>query len=247
MAAQDNTQGGKKSKIGLIILIAFVGLVVTFVALTALNVFGLRDNIVMPFLRNVPVIGNLINDPEGELDPLAAALLRVAELEEELRLRDAEIARHEAEMLAMEEEWEEIIAYAFGSVVELMILREMAEDFEEFIINREIFERELAEGNPEAFENFFATMHPVLAETIFRELMAGRVAGLQREQYLDIWSAMSPAAVANIIMARDMTTTNMAMLVSIFRDLPYATVARILEAIPDSNQAGAIAAAMYVP
>ncbi|MCL2170431.1 MAG: hypothetical protein FWB74_10475, partial [Defluviitaleaceae bacterium] len=201
-AAKAQGQGTKKkSKVGLIIALALVGVVGAFVLLTAFNVFGLRDDIVMPFLRNVPLIGRFIPAAEGadDYDPAATAL----RTEQELRLHIEELERQMAELEAETSEAMAGLADLFGHLaeneIELMRLRALEEAFAQFMAEREQFEREVIENNPDAYINWFETMNPDRAEEIYQELIADMVAGYGREHYLNMWAEMHPASVAGAI------------------------------------------------
>lgn len=251
MAKSKAAAGGqeKKSKIGLIILLAFIGIVVIFVLLTAFNIFGMRDNVVMPILRNVPFVGSFVPDapPYDESNPLAVANRVEAELRAEIEVLQERINELEEETSDMVGEFTNIVNNAIEDEVELNRLREMEEDQQEFLANREAFERAIIEENMYAFEEWIETAHPDLVERIFTELMAGRIAGEQRQHYINVWGAMPPAAVALAIVSRDMATTEMPLLVSVMRGLPYETAANILAAIPDPVVRGAVMAHMYTP
>jgi len=239
----------KKGKIGLIILLAFVGVVGVFVLLTALNAFGLRDNVVMPFLRNVPFVGGFVPEaePTDETDPSAIYGRTIAELEAQIAALQNEIDELQGDMEDMADEWFEAVVDALESSVELERLREIEESHAQFLADREAFERGVIEGDLEAFERYMETIHPDLIIEIYTNLMEERIAGLDRQHYLDVWAAMSPAAIARFIMARDMATTDMPLLVSVLRDLPPARSATIIDAIPDPNVAGAIVTHKFVP
>ena len=251
MAKSKTAAGGqeKKSKVGLIILLAFIGIIVIFVLLTAFNIFGMRDNVVMPALRNIPFVGSFVPDapPFDESDPLAVAGRVEAELRAEIEDLQARINELEEETSDMVGEFTHIVNNAIESEVELDRLREMEEGHIEFLENREAFERAIIEENIDAFEEWITTAHPELVERIYTELIADRVAGEQRQHYLNVWSAMSASSVALSIVSRDMATTDMPLLVSVLRGLPPGTAANILDAIPDAVVRGAIMMHMYTP
>jgi len=230
----------KKGKVGLIILIAFIAVVGGFVLLTAFNVFGLRDDVVMPFLRNVPLIGSFITDAD---DPLVLAARR----EEELTERGTELETRIAQLEAQIESERAQVDEANRNMLELNRLREMERGHNEHLANREAFERALAEGNIDDFTEWFETIHEELAILIYEELTADTIAGYRRQHYLNVWAEMTPTAVSNAIMARDMVTTNMPLLVSVFRDMNARDVALILNALPDSDARGAILTHFYSP
>ena len=239
---------GKKSKIGLIIALALVGVVGGFVLLTAFNVFELRDDIVMPFLRNVPLFGRLIpGAAEDDYDPATAALRTEQELRLKIEDLERQLAELEAETSGVLDAWGGLVGDLAESELELLRLRIMEELFALHIAEREQFEREIIEGNPDAFINWFQTMNPDRADEIYMELIADLVAGYRREHYLNMWSAMHPASIAGAIMAREMHLTDLPLLISVLRDFSYETSAAILQAIPDPEVRGALLTHTYVP
>ncbi|MDR2167850.1 MAG: hypothetical protein LBE35_08405 [Clostridiales bacterium] len=241
----------KKGKAGLIALIAFVLVVGGLVAMVAFNVFGLRDNVVMPFLRNVPLVGDFVPGAEevegGEVyDPTIVLLEQIDELraqnsglQERLDVAENFVNSFEDDMTAMYNTISE-------NELELERLREMERDHARIAANREAFERGVIEGNLDAFMEFFETVHPDLAEEIYTRETAHMVAGYRRQHYLDVWTVMSPIAIGRAIEADNMAATDMPLLVSVFRDLPEATVARILENVSEPTRT-AILRQMYTP
>jgi hypothetical protein len=81
---------------------------------------------------------------------------------------------------------------------------------------------------------------------VYTELTADIVAGYRRQHYLNVWSAMSAAAVAQSIQAADLILTDMPLIVSVFRDLPHTTVAAILNNLDPVTRA-LITVQMYTP
>jgi hypothetical protein len=219
----------KKGMLGLIVLLALVILILIFIALTAFNAFGLRDNMLYPLLRNVPVIGNMIPDPiYGEAEGVDIAVT-VAELEAETYTLAAENASLEAQLENLTGTIEQLER-------ENARLAEFEALHEERTAQREAFDRDLAMENPEAFMNFFETTHPGLAEELFISITQEQFDEERWRNYLASWINMNPLQVANVI--ESMLTTDMRLIVRVMLELPEPFRGNILNSLaPDSAAA----------
>ena len=219
----------KKGKVGLIIMLVIIVLILGFVALTAFNVFGLRDNIIYPLLRNVPVVGNMIPSPdyaEAEGEDFAAAM---AELEAETYYLTAENASLAAELENLTDMLELLER-------EVIHLEEFAYAYNQFVIDRETFYRDTAMENPDAFMNFFETMQPDLAQELYSMIALQQIEEERWRNYLASWSNMHHAQVAMVI--ESMLTTDMRLIVAVMNDLPEPFRGNILNSMaPDSAAA----------
>jgi len=225
-----NKTNDKKGKSGLIVLIVFIVVVAVAITLTALNAFGLRDNVLVPMLRNVPIIGGFMPDaPIGE-DTIDYGSI-ILELEgqiETLReenaslLEDVDSLYEIARILEQENEW----------------LREFETLHDERTAAFEELQRAVVEEEQDAFMEFFATMHPALQEEIFRELAGLQARAEEWENYVGAWGAMSPAAVAQAIEV--MATTHMNLVTDVLPDLPLQTRAAILNALETDTRAAVL-------
>jgi len=229
-AKKEQNSAGKKGKVGLIIILVLVVLILAGAAMMAFNVFGIRDNTVVPMLRNVPLVGGLL--PEAEVDPYAAEAERY-DFEATIAALQATIADLEAEIehiTAMEIEVEEQLAGLFGTMAEHYLEMERLREIERLHLqieaNRAQFEREVAEENPDAFINFFETMHPDTMEEIVRQLMSVRARDERWEGYVATWTAMNPRNVAWAI--EEMASTNMQLIVEVMPYIPENSRAAIL-------------------
>ncbi|MCL2620100.1 MAG: hypothetical protein FWD97_04105 [Defluviitaleaceae bacterium] len=222
MKKEQKKAAGKKSKVWLIILLAFVVIVGGFTALVAFDVFGLRTNVVMPMLRNLPIVGPMFAEeydletglPVQTYDPSAT----VAILEAQIAVMEQQLADATANYEAIVDEMSVLETTINEHELENERLREIEEHHMEILADRERFEREVAEGNPEAFNNFFATMHPELAEEIYTAAMNQRALDERWQNYLSSWGSASPINVARAIEL--MATTDMPMIARVMVDLP---------------------------
>jgi len=218
----------RKGKVGLIVLLAVIALILAIVALIVFNVFGLRDNVIYPLLRNVPVISNIVPD-NGVAVNNGDISIDIAELEAETYALSIENASLEAQLEILTGRIEQLER-------ENQRLAEFEANHEQFLSDRETFYRDMAMENPDAFMNFFDTMHPALAEELFISIAQEQVRDERWRNYLASWSNMNPVQVALVI--ESMLTTDMRLIVDVMLELPEPFRGTILNALaPDSAAA----------
>ena len=139
-AAKKGKGGKKKGKGGLIVLLAFIVVVLGAVLLIAFNVFGLRDDVVMPLLRNTPVINKLIpEDPDAQVSLAQKNIM----LEEAMAALELQLAQPEAANDKLAGDLELIERALTLNDLELTRLREIESGQVAFANSRERFEREV--------------------------------------------------------------------------------------------------------
>jgi len=230
--AASSKKAGKKSKVGLIILIVVILIVAGGVTTIALDLFGFRTQVVIPFLRNVPLVGNLMPDEEYAYDEPA--------LDPNVVIRDLQALvdslNRQNEILQTENEfWDDITA---GLMAEVARLQEFADLHDERTAAHDEFLRAVAEEEPDAFVAFFATMNPALMEEILREHADGIVRDERWSGYISAWAASNPVLVAQAI--ETMITTDMPLIVSVMQDLPVHSQASILNALDTDSRAAVL-------
>ena len=229
-APESDMKAPKRGKLGLIVLLTLIGLILIFIALTAFNVFGLRDNMLYPLLRNVPLISNIIPDPVyNDVNGVDMAAT-VAELETEALALAAENA-------SLETQLENLTGIIEQLERENARLAEFEAAHGEFLIARETFYRNIAEENPETFMIFFETMHPALAAEMASDITAAQNVEEEWRNYLASWSYMHPVQVANVI--EGMHTTDMRLIVRVMLELPEPFRGNVLNSLPP-DIAGAV-------
>lgn len=227
--ADKKDKKGKKGKSGLIVLIVIVLLLAGAVTATVLNLFGLRDNVLVPFLRNVPIIGNMM--PADTATPAIDPAVTIAQLETQLQDLEGQNA-------SLEDNLETLNAITADLEAEINRLQEFEQQHYERVAAHMEFMRATAEADPEAFIEFFSTMYPALQEEIFREIMGQRYNDERWENYISAWGAANPGLVALSI--ETMITTDMPLIVSVMNDLPVSTRASILNALEVESRAAVL-------
>jgi len=230
--ANSSKKAGGKSKVGLIILIVVILIVAGGVTSIALDLFGFRTEVIIPFLRNVPVVGNLMPDAESQYDEPA--------LDPDITIRDLQALvdslNRQNELL--QAEIESLYAIGIGLELENARLQEFADLHDERTAAFDEFMRALAEEEPEALMEFFQTMHPALREEILREHADGFVRDERWESYTSTWAVTNPRLVAQAI--ETMITTDMPLIVDVMRDLPYHIRGAILDALDTDSRAAVL-------
>jgi hypothetical protein len=101
-------KGEKRSRGGLIFLVLILLLIGAIVAVIALNVGGIRENHIMRYLRNAPLIGSQFSSPEEDpIDELSPEELRrrylaqrdqISSLQSQIASRDEQLANANAQI-----------------------------------------------------------------------------------------------------------------------------------------------------
>jgi len=221
----------RRGKVGLIVLLSIIALILIFVALVAFNVFGLRDNMLYPVLRNVPLVGNMIPDATYSAADNEDFAANFAELEAERYDLAAENALLEAQLENLTVMIEQIER-------ENTRLAEFAAMHDDFLTDRERFYRDTAMENPDAFLNFFETMHPALADELFRTLIQEQIDEERWRNYLASWSNMHHAQVAMVV--ESMLTTDMRLIVDVMMALPEPFRGNILNSMAPESAAAVL-------
>jgi len=229
-AAKKEAKGDKKGKSGLIVLIVIIVISAAAVTMTVLNAFGLRDNVLVPMLRNIPVIGGLM--PESSDYALQANFELIIEGLE------GRIAELEAENASLSGNLENIHDIARVLEQENAFNREFADMHDERTAAHNEFVRAVAEENPDALMEFFAASNPALLEEILWDLIALQMRAEEWENYIGVWGAMNPVLVAQAI--ETMALTHMPLIVSVLPDLPVQTRAAILNALEADTRAAVL-------
>lgn len=217
----------KKGKGGLIVLIVIILILAGTTTMTVLDVAGLRSDVLVPFLRDLPLIGGLMPEAEETPPPVDPAAL-IAQLE-------AQIAALEGENASLEADLESLLEIALGLEQENEFLQEFQERHDEREAALAEFQRARAEEEPDAFMEFFATLNPDLAEEIFRDLSSLALQAERWQDYVSVWGAANPTLVAQAI--EEMIFTDMALIVAALQDLPVPQRAAIINALSTDARA----------
>ena len=232
-------KGGGTAKILTVVIISsFLGLLVAIALILYFNLFNIRDRYVTGWVQNVPIVGTMIIPLEDEV-PLAVD--RGAPRNELI----AEIERLELALRESNERFDllnDSIADLNSEVNRLRLFEE-----ERLVLNmeREEFDRRIAEGDPANFAEFFENMNPENAEALFAEIIATQQQDRELRRFINTFSAMEDvdaAAIAEEMLARG----EMRLVVRILSNLRPEQAGAILASMEPEN-AAAVASQMEPP
>lgn len=218
----------KKGKGGFAALMIILILVVGFIALVKLDVFGLGSNILGPSLREVPVL-NLILPAEAE-EIIAPEVIEINYQFETVE-EAIEVIKERDKTLKEMTEQAEINSEAYDALVlENQRLKVFEAEQVKFQANKDTFDSLVAEqADPTAYMALVETAYPENALAIYSELVKDKVFSEEVMANAQMYASMKPADAAAIMEITHLSDMEM--------------VSEILLSI-DSTKAGAILAAM---
>ena len=221
----------KKKKGGLIVLFIIILLVGGIAAAIAMNLFGIRENHILPLLRQIPLVGNLIpaaeypewaSEPEVDYAAIAAGL-------------EGDVARLQSQLTRLQSDFESLSSRNEDNIRELTRLREIEAQQLVHRDNVDEFERRLAEGDPLAFASFFESINPDHAARLYEEILGINIRDARWASYIALWGALRPAGVAEVI--ESMIVTDMPLIISVLEELDLSTQRRIVDALDVETRA----------
>ena len=241
--------GGRKSRkrtviIPIVLVLVLVG---GLTAILGFNVFNIRDQYIMPPLRNIPFVGNFIPEAAGfkyvyeyqyidgeyvevavavavepELAPAAIPEDVIALMEE---LEATRIALAQAQ--ALNEQYAE-------SVLVLQTYRDFITHYRE---QRQLFDEMVAMGDPDAFAAFYEEVDPDNAARLFTLIRARREVDREFRRFAATYAEMNTdeaASLFSLLLASNselliniLLTFNTAQRAAIFNEMDSADVAVI--------------------
>lgn len=196
----DNSASKPKKKkwvivIPIILAFIFIG---GLTAIFGFNVFNIRDGLIYPPLRVIPIVGNFI--PESgelyiEVDGQQVAVQQVVDVSELQAALEEKMA--EVEQLRTELNRAEIIQRQYES--DIAILRERQGRIDEYEQMRARFEVMIAEGDPNAFAEFFERVYPERAEAIFARIRFQTEADRAFRRYVNALIEMEPRDAGEVV------------------------------------------------
>jgi len=235
--AKTNLGGGKdfqdikpKSKkrliIKLLIFLLVIGLIVgAGVAVFVFNVFDIREQHVRPLIEDVPIVSNLL--PEVEITYLEPQIT-VEDLQVDIAALNQQLAALEAErdnlrnLNAMQTEH-----IARLTEVEANQLRFTAEIAE--------FNRQIAEGSPVNFVNWFESIREENLELLYNEISADLDVRQRIDGYVASFETMSARNASTIL--EQMMTTELELVLAIMAELSLTQRSSVLTAMETNNAA----------
>ena len=228
---------GRFPIVPLVLVVLFIG---GLTAIFGFNVFNIRDGVIFPPLRNLPVVGNLIPGPDpavtyvyvnGYMVPeVPVQEPQAPEIDANIVALMAELEATRAELnqaLALNEQFEE-------TVTALQTYRDLITDFNQ---QREQFDYMVAMGDPNAFASFYEEMFPENAAQLFAQIRATQQVDRQFRNYARTYAEMNTDAAAEVfaimlnqnplLLVQIIETFNTVQRADVFNEMEAADVARI--------------------
>ncbi len=216
----------KPGKVGLIILLVVLFLAAAVVVTWIFDLFGLREQVYIPLLRNVPIVNNLLPPPAdaaGTPQVLSQEqlLAKVKDLETQLDKSDQDLkAANDKNKLFTDE------------LTRLQAIENQQLDFK---AEKEAYERAVAEKDPNAFVKFFESVSPETAESIYRELKGTVEDNKNLKNYVATYQNMDETAAAKVL--EELVTTDMDLVVLILKNIDTKKTSAILASMTPANAA----------
>jgi len=144
-------KGEKKGKGGIIAIVIVVLLLGGIVLIMALNLFGFREDVVMPYLRNAPLIGSFFPDPEE--DPLAELT------PEQLR---SEHTQQALQIESLEDQIRRLTNDLQSANAQILDLSRFRDDWLSFLTAQAQLGQLVAHHDPQVFLNFLLEHHNLI-------------------------------------------------------------------------------------
>lgn len=219
-------KGGKGKIIFLIILILIAGIAV---AIFGFNVFNLRDEYVYPALRGVPVIGGLIPEEENAQEDEYSGLTR-----EQLIVQNKKLA---SEKKGLEEDNKTLSDRIAENDKEITRLKEFEANQTKFQSEKAEFDQRIAENDLTAYKDYYESIYPENADSIYREIVTQEAANKEIKQYVQTFENMKKDAAAKVL--EEMIGTDMDLVVRILNNISAEKRGAILGAMDSANAAAA--------
>jgi len=211
----------KKGKAGLIVILVLVLLIGGLILIIGLNLFNFREGVVMSYLRNAPLIGNLLPAAEQEnYDEIPLELWPPGQLAERIRELEREVDTLEAQL-------HEMVERSRADALRIARLYPFYENWSEYQRVVAEFNAMVARGDPERYLAFFAYILPEFHEQLARDSM---LLYRYQESVMSIVRsllAMQERNAAEIL--EDLRTTDLMLLTNVLNAMGDTRRGEILE------------------
>ncbi|MCL1989022.1 MAG: hypothetical protein FWG64_13785 [Firmicutes bacterium] len=214
----------KKSKAPIIIILVLFFLILgAAAAIFGLNVFNIRDGYILPTVRNIPIVGNLVPEMgqtvyiNGEAVEIPVAA-DTSELEAIIATLTAELSETQAAL----SQAEALNAQFSETVSVLQTYRDLITDYRQ---SRQEFDEMIAMGDPAGFAAFYESVDPENAARLFSQITAQQQFDRAFRNFAATYSAMGADAAELFSI---MLTTQPETLINILQTFNTAQRATIL-------------------
>lgn len=223
---KDGFKPGKRSKGPIVAVIVIVMLVAAAAVLLYMNIFRIRD-MTYDLLRKVPIVGSLV--PEAEETP-------------EDKYAGMTMDEFAAKNQSLERELERLRAELSDSqtkndlyVREIARLSEFEGMQEQYLADKDAFDREIFDRDPLAYKKYYDQISPKNAETFYKEAVVIEQASAEVKSYLSKIGGMDEKAAAAAL--EELIPTDIDLVVYIMRGLGDDKASLVLENMSRANAA----------
>ena len=218
----------KKKSRGIASFLILFFILAALVCIIVFNLFNLRDRYIYPFLSRIPLIGGFIpisaNNPE-ELNAMTPDQMTARINELEFQLSQAQ------------DELEAAKDTIVNNRMEIDRLKTFESQQLQFKHDKAAFDQQVAMGDPEAYANYYQSIYPENAETLYPKAAGEASVNAGVKKYLSDIKAMDEVSAANML--RLMIGADMDLVVTIMRGLDSRIAGNILSEM-DSQTAASI-------
>ncbi|MCL2874014.1 MAG: hypothetical protein FWE29_03685 [Defluviitaleaceae bacterium] len=217
---------------GLVVKLVAVLLVASIFAAFWFNVFGVRDNYLMPVLQRIPVVNNLLPMTEEE-DPYES--MTQAELIATIESLRREVGEKEEQIQSLSDR-SNILA---GQVETLTQFRDQQAQFR---ADKEEFDRMIVGGGPIDFARFFERVDPENAAILYQDAIRREHHNRDFANYVSMIQAMEARSAADMLSR--LIRSNPDLVASVLRSMDNRISGEVLSAM-SAQDAALIVNRMY--
>lgn len=221
----------KKKGFPIIPVLVLVVIIGGIVAVLAFNVLGIREQYIMPYLRNAPLIGGLFPSaspvPEGETDN-AYTGMTTDELQAQITQLSYQIQKLEADLKAAEDQNAQ-------DAETIRVLRSYESQWDTYKQVKAEYDAMVVSGDPNGYAQFFTSVSPENAEDLYTQSLAQVQYTADEKRNANIYANMSPDVAAAGL--EQMLLTDSALVVRILRNMDALHIADIYNEMTTANLA----------
>lgn len=214
-------ESGGKGLVALITVLIIVIWLVVLGFLIKLDVGGFGSNVLYPILKDVPVVSNILPEPDTEdttqypYATLEDAMNRISELETQLADAQASQSANADYVADLEQRAAQLEEYKANEAA----FEELKQSFDEQVV--------FSDNAPdiEEYRQFYESIEPENAETLYKQVLEQQQVTQEVTDYVKIYSSMKPKQAAAIF---DTMTDDLELVAQILNEMNAEDSAAIL-------------------
>lgn len=171
----------------------------------------------------IPIVKNLVTEEELEK---TEEVKEIAFTDEELQMYQEKIKELEEEVGIQKEEILRLEDKNTDYAREVIRLQEIEGAHEEYKRLKEEIDKQIASGDPIAYEEYFESISPGNAEEIYRQIVGENIKDKELKKYISTYQEMDEQAAAE--MFEEMIATDLDLVVNIIKGISSDHAAEIL-------------------